>query len=116
MELHIVGRGFKATDAIRGYVEKKISPVVSKFIADRSSVVVHVRLEDINGPKGGVDKRVSVDVRFPKKHHVRVTDDGEELYQTIDVVAKELENVLKKEKEKYLANNGRPEKSKSLSL
>ena len=110
MELHIVTRGFGCTDSIREYVEKRISPPVAKYLHDKDDIVVHVRLEDSNHHKTGPNKQVSVDVRFPKKHRVHVSDQGEELYAVIYIVSKELENTLKRDKDKYLVGVRSPRK------
>ena len=110
MELHVVGRGFKCTEDVREYVEKRISPLLRKYLNHKESVVAHVRLGDTNGPKGGADKEVSVDIRFPKKHRIHLKDRGQHLFEAIDIVAKELENVLQRDKDKWTGNTRHPKK------
>ena len=64
----------------------------------------------MNGPKGGADKRVSIDLRFPKKHRIHLQDQGERLFEAVDIVAKELENLLQKDKQKWKIGTRYPKK------
>jgi ribosome-associated translation inhibitor RaiA len=55
-------RAFQLTDSLREYVEYRLAFALSPF-QDRIRGVV-VILSDINGPKGGIDKRCQLQVRL----------------------------------------------------
>jgi putative sigma-54 modulation protein len=58
MQIEIKTRGIETTNELRSRVERRIRFALGRFGAEVSSVLV--RLDDINGPRGGVDKRCHV--------------------------------------------------------
>jgi putative sigma-54 modulation protein len=62
MRLTMTARDFELTDSLREYVEYRLAFTLSRF-QDRIGGVT-VILSDINGPKGGVDKRCVLKVRL----------------------------------------------------
>lgn len=58
MQIDIKTRGIETTQALRQHIERRIHFAFGRFGAEVSSV--QVRLDDINGPRGGVDKRCHV--------------------------------------------------------
>lgn len=58
MQIEIRTRGIETTNELRSRVERRIRSALGRFGAELSSVLV--RLDDINGPRGGVDKRCHV--------------------------------------------------------
>jgi putative sigma-54 modulation protein len=61
MLLSVHGKGIALTPALRALVERRV-----RFALDRQDHrirSVRVRLEDLNGPRGGVDKRCMIQVR-----------------------------------------------------
>ena len=62
MRIEMTARGVGLTAATRGHVERRLYFALGRF-ADRVSQV-HVRLADVNGPKGGVDKSCRIRVRL----------------------------------------------------
>lgn len=63
-------RGFEASDSLRKQIVRRVRLELDRFAADVSSVVV--RLRDMNGPKGGVDKRCHVTVHGRSISPVRI--------------------------------------------
>ncbi|HET9932003.1 MAG TPA: HPF/RaiA family ribosome-associated protein [Polyangiaceae bacterium] len=61
MKIVVVFRGIEASDALREHVVLRAQRELQRFSDEVSSVVV--RVQDINGPKGGIDKRCHVTVR-----------------------------------------------------
>ncbi|MFO0745851.1 MAG: HPF/RaiA family ribosome-associated protein [Myxococcota bacterium] len=59
-------------DGLRAHAERRAGFSLSRFADALGSVVI--RLEDQNGPKGGVDKRCRVEVRGPSIGTVVVED------------------------------------------
>lgn len=62
MKIDIQAHGVELTDGLRGHVEHRLGFALSQF-QDRIRGVV-VRLSDVNGPKGGIDKRCNLRVRL----------------------------------------------------
>ncbi|MBL9038689.1 MAG: HPF/RaiA family ribosome-associated protein [Archangium sp.] len=61
MKVDVRFRGLDASAALRDHAEKRVFFHLSRFGSELSAVVV--RIADLNGPKGGVDKRCHVVVR-----------------------------------------------------
>ncbi len=82
MQLEIQARGFTLTQALRGYMERRLNFALS----DRYAVINHVRvrLSDINGPRGGRDKRCHVQVILPGQAPMVIEDTESDLYVAID--------------------------------
>jgi putative sigma-54 modulation protein len=58
MQIEIRTRGIEMTSALRQQIERRILFALDRFGAEVTSVLV--RLDDINGPRGGVDKRCHI--------------------------------------------------------
>lgn len=58
MELEIRSRGFELTEALRGHCERRLRFALDRF-AERLGRVM-VRVSDVNGPRGGLDKRCHI--------------------------------------------------------
>ncbi len=58
MRMSIQANGFVLTAALRVYTEKRLMTALGR--AGRHMRKLHVALSDINGPRGGRDKRCAV--------------------------------------------------------
>ncbi len=82
MRLDIRGVNIPVTEALRTAIEHRLSFALSRF-ADRISRVT-VRLVDLNGPKGGRDKKCLVTATLIPPTSVFVEDTDMDLYVAID--------------------------------
>jgi ribosomal subunit interface protein len=82
MQIEIQARGFTLTQALRGYIERRLSFALSARYADINRL--RVRLSDINGPRGGNDKRCQVQVMLTGQTPVVIEDTQSDLYVAID--------------------------------
>ena len=82
MQTDIQTRGFSLTESIRDYTQRRLSQAVN--FADDHIRRVTVRLSDINGPRGGEDKRCQVTVTMARMPSVLIEDIGHDLYASID--------------------------------
>jgi ribosome-associated translation inhibitor RaiA len=64
MKIDVRFRGLEASETLRRHVQRRINAQLSRFGHEISTVVV--RLSDLNGPKGGLDKRCQVHLRGPR--------------------------------------------------
>lgn len=62
MNVHVSGKGLAVDDGLREQAERRVLFGLGRF-APRVGKV-RVRLEDVNGPRGGEDIRCQVDVRL----------------------------------------------------
>jgi len=82
MQLDIQTNGFSLTDGLRNYTERRM-----QFALDRNDGHVmraRVRLADINGPRGGIDKRCQIELELAGQNSVIIEDIEADLYVAID--------------------------------
>lgn len=93
MKISIHGDHVKITEAIKGYVEEKLSKL-GKYFDENSDidVIVKIRLR-------GSDQVIEVTVPT-KLFVIRAEEANADLYTAIDLVQKKLENQIKKNKSK----------------
>jgi ribosomal subunit interface protein len=85
MRIELRGLGFAATAALERHAERRLLFALGRF-AERLEDVA-VRFEDVNGPRGGVDKRCRVVARLRPAGALRIEEHGEDLYLAIDRAA-----------------------------
>ncbi len=82
MQTSIQSLGFTLTDGLRDYVMKRLAYSLNH--GDEHITRLTVRLSDINGPKGGADKRCLIEVRLKTAPAVVIEDTEADLYVAID--------------------------------
>lgn len=85
MQIHIQSQGFTLTEALREHAERRL-----RYGLTRGSDHirrVEMRLSDINGPRGGADKRCSIVVALESLPDVVIEDIENDLYVAIDRAA-----------------------------
>lgn len=60
MKVEIRGRGIQIDDALREHARRRVDFALGRF--ESSIRWVSLQLEDMNGPRGGVDKRCVIEV------------------------------------------------------
>jgi len=83
--LSIQSRGFDLTGALRERVKKRIGLILGN--TGYPITRIDVRLSDINGPKGGIDKKCKIHIHLSGHPSVVVTDIQRDLYHAIDRAA-----------------------------
>ena len=85
MQIFIQAHGFELTAALREHVERRIH-----FALGRTAEHIHkvsVRLSDLNGPRGGEDKRCRILVTVAAAPELLIEDIEPDLYVAIDRAA-----------------------------
>ena len=82
MQIDIQARNFSLTDALRSHAERRLCFAMT-CCDDRIQRVV-MRLSDINGPRGGADKRCHLQVVLAGLSDVVIEDIEADLYVAID--------------------------------
>ena len=82
VQIDIQARNFSLTDAIRSHIERRLRFALSR--SDDHIRHIVLRLSDINGPRGGVDKLCHLQVVLHALPDVVVKDIQADLYLAID--------------------------------
>jgi ribosomal subunit interface protein len=82
MHADIRTQGFDLTDGIRDHTRRRLAYALGRSTHHVNRVAV--LLADINGPRGGVDKRCRIRVRLAPYLEVMVEDTQADLYAAID--------------------------------
>jgi putative sigma-54 modulation protein len=85
MRINIQTRGFKLTEGLRDYAERRVRFALGAFSGRVRSLVMH--LADENGPRGGVDKRCTIRASLPGAPPVIIEQLEADLYGAIDRAA-----------------------------
>jgi putative sigma-54 modulation protein len=83
MKTEVRFRGIERSEALREYTVRRIHFQLSRFNGAIGSVVV--RIGDVNGPKGGADKRCHVTVRGGAVGAVNVDERSADAYGAVDL-------------------------------
>ncbi|MBK9118392.1 MAG: ribosome-associated translation inhibitor RaiA [Phycisphaerales bacterium] len=95
MDLHIVARNVDHAAPLRQYAEEKLISATERF--RENLLAATVRLEDETGPaKGGVDKVCHIELKL-RTGEIRIKEQGEDFYATIDVALDRLRAALSRE-------------------
>jgi ribosomal subunit interface protein len=85
MQIEIQARDFELTEALGSYIERRINFVLSSRYDQIKRI--RVRLLDINGPRGGADKRCQIQITLPRLKDIVIEDTEPDLYVAIDRAA-----------------------------
>jgi putative sigma-54 modulation protein len=83
--MRMTGSNISISDALNTYTERRL-----RSMAGKAFNAVEVRLSDVNGPRGGVDKECSIRVKLHNAGVVFVRAIGEDAYATVDKAASRL--------------------------
>lgn len=84
MRLHVTARGVTVDPSLESLMQHKLHYALDRF--GPWVQTVEVALEDLNGPKGGVDKRCRMTVSVPRQRDVVVEGRGDELTNVVTEV------------------------------
>ena len=91
---HIRGAGAILEDTDRAYIRRKLGMQLGKFA--RSIERVSVRVKDVNGPRGGVDKLCAVKVVLSRLPSVVVQEQRASLQAAMDGALLRTERVVRR--------------------
>ena len=94
MNIQTQTQGFDRTDAINEHVERQVKTNLANF--ESHIVSVDVFLCDINGPKGGPDKKALVCVRLDSRNTVTIERTREDLYASITLVFRQAKRAVRR--------------------
>ncbi|MEZ4405375.1 MAG: HPF/RaiA family ribosome-associated protein [Polyangiales bacterium] len=86
MDIDTRSLGFELTPALARHVEERVGAALSQAAGRVTRVTV--RLDDVNGSRGGVDKRCRVVVTLDRHRTAVVSVTHEDLYAAVDEAAR----------------------------
>lgn len=108
MQIDIQARDFSLTDALRKYAERRIGFALT--CCDDHIQKIVMRLSDINGPRGGEDKRCHLQVVLSGLPDVIIEDTESDMYVAIDRATDRAGRTLVRriDRQKSLLRQGKP--------
>jgi hypothetical protein len=96
--MDIRGINYQLDDELKNHIERRLSFAVGRFAARVQKLTV--RMTDINGPRGGIDKhcRIAIDL-FPRGT-VMLEDRGENPFVLVTDMAKRAGRTVRRELER----------------
>lgn len=82
MNIQIHAQDFTLTEGLRDHVARRLAYALNHGVDSVSRVVV--RLSDVNGPRGGIDKRCDIEIRLKGSATIAIEDTEVDLYVAID--------------------------------
>lgn len=104
MELDMRGVNYELDDALKSHIERRLGFALGRF-ADRITRLM-VRLSDVNGPRGGVDKRCQIAVALAPRGVVMIEGAGDDPFALIADAAKRAQRSVGRTLERR--RHGRP--------
>jgi putative sigma-54 modulation protein len=83
IQIRVRGLDRSETDSLRDHAARRILIHLSRF--DHAISSVFVRISDVNGPRGGVDKECHITVRGSRRADVLVENLSSDTYSAVDL-------------------------------
>ncbi len=94
MKIHLQTQGFELTSAIDTHVRKLLGRHLAG--SQNNIIAVDVFLSDINGPKGGIDKKALVCIQLASRLAVRFEAVHDDLYRAVAVASRKAKHSVKR--------------------
>ena len=104
MNLRVSGLNLSVTESIRSHIEQRLNKVLQHVRLRLKQV--QVRVGDVNGPRGGPDKRCVMSVAADGLPSIAVVQVDPDLYRAIDLASERLKRHLVRSQDR--ARNRRP--------
>lgn len=95
MNITVQSQGFETNSTIERFARRSVAAVLHRF--DDSVVAVAVYMKDTNGPKGGVDKHVTIRVRLRDRQEVSVGTRRENLFAAIKAGSRRIRRAVRRQ-------------------
>lgn len=105
MDIRLFDGSIKTSESQLEYIQRKVE-AAAVGLRD-VACTIDVRLTDLNGPKGGIDKQCSIVVSQPGQQTVSVKEQAKEYYAAIDAAAATLKRRLTRTLERAKTNGPR---------
>ena len=105
VNIRLVDGSIKTSEAQYDYIMTKVGAAVARL--KDTACTIDVRIADLNGPKGGIDKQCSIVLAPPGGSTIRVEEQASDYYVAIDAASAAIKKSLTRALEKSKANGPR---------
>ena len=98
MKLQMIGVNFELNDELKEHIERRIRFALGRFASRIRRL--RVRLTDVNGPRGGIDKHCQIAVALAPRGVVMVEGSGDDPFALIADAAKRAGRTVRRELER----------------
>ena len=92
MQIEIQARDFNLTHSLREHIQRRLGFALSTRYQHIQRILV--RLSDINGPRGGIDKCCQIQMVLQQQADVLIEDTESDMYVAIDRAAERASRTL----------------------
>jgi ribosome-associated translation inhibitor RaiA len=92
VRISITGRRGVITGELRNFARRRLSVTLRRFSTRLREV--YVRVEDVNGPRRGVDQRCRIELRLKPRGRLTVAADATNVYAAVAQAAKRAATLL----------------------
>ena len=107
MRVEVRSHDFPVTPGIQTRADRRLRFALGRFGDSIDKVVV--RLKDLNGPHGGVDKQCSIEVGFRRGGKCLLEDVDPDMYAAIDRAADRAGRMVRRRQRRRARPKGKPE-------
>jgi ribosome-associated translation inhibitor RaiA len=97
MKMRLVARGIELTADLEEFVKRRIHFALGRFAGRIKSV--SVRLADMNGPRGGVDKRCDIRVDVGLRKEVIVCEQHDNIHEAVAFAVQRADRAVQRQLE-----------------
>ena len=98
MKIDVRFRGLESSESLHDYAVRRVHLHLSRFGPELTAVTV--RIGDVNGPKGGLDKRCQIMARGPRLGVTAVEGMSGDAWAAIDVTIERVARTVGRELER----------------
>lgn len=98
MKTEIRFHGIEASESLRDHATRRSHSHLSRFGHELSGVVIHI--SDVNGPKGGLDKRCRITVRGPRVGSSTIDERSGDFWSAVDLAVESISRNIGRSLEK----------------
>ena len=95
MQIHVRVRGLAASSDLHRHAVGRVEQELRRVAHEITHVVV--RITDLNGPKGGLDKRCSIVVQGPRVRALSIGQLSADAFAAVHLAAERLARALRRE-------------------
>ena len=105
MRIDIRFRSLQDSASLRAHIARRVQSQVRRLGKALHGIVI--RLSDVNGPKGGVDKRCQVVLRRPGLRPITVEEQSVDAYAAVDIAFERAARAAGRERERVRSRRRR---------
>jgi putative sigma-54 modulation protein len=94
MRLQVSGSNVKLDESLLDHVDRRFRFALDRLESEVSSVLI--KLGDVNGPKGGVDKQCKVLVKLASGGNLVLRERSEDVYQSVSRASDRVKRLVRR--------------------